>query len=111
MHAFQTFNNVVQACHGDELEVDFVRKIRQFSPACRNLKLSITPKIHAVMFHVEEFCSLTGRGLAPWSEQTSESIHHDFKDIWEDFNVKSVENPVYGDHLLRAVETYNGQHV
>ena len=32
------------------------------------LTISVTPKVHAVMFHVEEFCSLTGRGLGPWSD-------------------------------------------
>jgi len=109
--AFRSFNNVVDACYGDELQENYTTKIKEFSLAYKKLGINITPKIHAVMFHVEEFCSLTGRGLAPWSEQTSESIHHDFKKTWEHFNVKLVENPVYGDHLLRAVQTYNGQHV
>ena len=111
VNAFRLFNDVVDACYGDELQENYTTKIKEFSLAYKKLGINITPKIHAVMFHVEEFCSLTGRGLAPWSEQTSESIHHDFKGTWEDFNVKSVENPVYGDHLLRAVQTYNGQHV
>ena len=63
------------------------------------------------MYHIEEFCSLTDHGLAPWSEQTGESIHHDFKETWKDFNVKLVDNPVYANHLLRAVQQYNGQHI
>ena len=38
------------------------------------LEISVTPKVHAVFFHVQEFCELTKMGLGPWSEQTSESV-------------------------------------
>ena len=40
----------------------------------------VTPKIHTVIFHIIEFCKVTGRGLGPWSEQTGESVTHDFKE-------------------------------
>ena len=40
----------------------------------------VTPKIHTVIFHIIEFCKVTGRGLGPWSEQTGESVTQDFKE-------------------------------
>ena len=109
--AFDSFNQVVNSCYSDQLKEDYVERIRIFSRAYNRLGINITPKIHAVVFHVAEFCAITGRGLAPWSEQTGESLHHDFLKTWEKFRVKSMDNPSYGDHLLRAVCTYNGQHV
>ena len=110
--AFTAFNDVVISCYGDQLKEDYVTKIKSFWSAYRHLGKNITPKVHAVIFHIEEFCSLTGRGLAPWSEQTVESMHHDFSETcWDNFKVKSMENPVYPDRLLQAVRTYNGQHV
>ena len=111
VNTLNAFNDVVSACYGDDLQLDYANKIKVFSGEYRKLGINITPKIHAVMFHIEEFCTLTGRGLAPWSEQTSESIHHDFKPTWDNFKVKSVDNPKYSEHLLRAVQTYNGKHI
>ena len=109
--AFDAFNDVVNACYGDQLMDDYVEKIKLFSIVYNKLRINITPKIHAVVYHIEEFCTLTGRGLAPWSEQTVEAAHHDFNKTWENFKVKDMENPVYGDYLLRDVKTYNGKHV
>ena len=92
--AFSAFNNIVEACYGDNLSSDYVSKIQFFAHAYNELKLSITPKIHAVLFHIEEFCSITGRGLAPWSEQTIEACHHDFNKTWENFKVKEMHNTI-----------------
>ena len=109
--AFIAFNDVVDSCYGDELKENYKTKIRLFAKAYQHLRINITPKVHAVIFHIEEFCSLTHRGLAPWSEQAGEAMHHDFSEMWDDFKVKNMENPIYPDHLLQAVCAYNGQHV
>ena len=50
-------------------------------------------------------------GLAPWSEQTAESIHSDFKKVWSNFIVRDTGNPEYGKRLLEAIITYNSQHL
>ena len=42
---------------------------------------NITPKVHAVFHQVSKFCDLTKKGLSPWSEQITESLHHDFNQI------------------------------
>ena len=55
------------------------------------------------MHRVQEFCALTGRGLEPWSEQASGSIHHDFKQTWQRFKINGTNNKLYGEHLLKAV--------
>ena len=109
--AFTAFNEVVVSCYGDKLEDNYVSKIKSFASAYQHLGINITPKVHAVIYHIEEFCSLTHRGLAPWSEQTGEAMHYDFTELWDSFKVKSMDNPKYPHHLLQAVRVYNGQHV
>ena len=110
--AFKALNDVVSACYGFELAPDYDDKISKFSRAYLDLKINVTPKIHAVMHHVSEFCSLTGgRGLGPWSEQTGESIHHDFKQTWQRLEINKTEHKLYGKNLLQAVSTYNSQHL
>ena len=109
--AFNALNEVVGACYGYDLHPDFEGKIKKFTEAYLDLKISVTPKIHAVMHHVSEFCHLTGRGLGPWSEQTGEAIHHDFKQTWKRFTIKDTQCENYGKHILQAVSTYNSQHL
>lgn len=109
--AFKSLNEVVGACYGYELHPDYKEKIKNFTNAYLALKIRVTPKVHAVMHHITDFCHLTGRGLGPWSEQTSEAIHHDFNQTWKRFKINGTKNKNYGKHFLQAVSMYNSQHL
>ena len=108
---FMALNDVVSACYGFELAPDYQSKIRMFSSAYLDLRINVTPKLHAVMHHISEFCEKTGRGLGLWSEQASESIHHDFKQTWQRFKINKTDHELYGKNLLQAVSTYNSHHL
>ena len=71
VNVYKCFNNVVTACCGDNLSPNYVVAIRKFGEAHTKLKLSVTPKIHAVIYHIPKFCSSNGRGLATWVVCTS----------------------------------------
>ena len=71
------------------------------------LGISVTPKVHTVFYHIEEFCSLTKMGLGPWSEQASESVHKEFNKCWGRYKVKNTDHPLYGEKLLEAVRMFN----
>ena len=114
--ALAHFNKVVTACFGKELQQedetqkgweDVIRGFHEVYLACN---ISITPKVHAVLVHVPQWCAKFKRGLGYASEQASEAVHHDFKTRWGHYKVNS-QNPNYGDHLLRCVVSYNGLHV
>ena len=111
VQAFEAFNSVVSSCYGKTLLPDYVTNLEYFKEKYLALSINVTPKIHAVMYHVEEFCSQTGMGLGPWSEQTSEALHHDFNRMWENFKIKDMDHPSYSTNLLRAVSMYNSQHL
>ena len=109
--AFRSFNAVVEACYGKNLLPDFQRRIAVFTMDYLKLGISVTPKVHAVFFHVAEFCLLTGQGLGPWSEQAGESVHHDFKQTWKNYKVNDVERDIYSENFLKAVAAYNSKHL
>ena len=75
------------------------------------LKINVTPKIHAGFHHIIEFCQMKKLELGPWSEQTAESVHHDFKTVWSNFNVRDINHPEYAKRLLNAIIMYNSQHL
>ena len=100
------FNDVVSSCYGFELHPSYKSNISNFKREFLKLNISVTPKVHAVFHHVEEFCMLKGMGLGPWSEQTSESLHHELTKCWEKYLVKDTDHPLYGAKLLQAVQMF-----
>lgn len=108
--AFKKFNEVVKACFTADLSPKFVEFIDEFKEAYLALNISVTPKVHAVFFHVKEFCTAHKKGLGFCSEQAMEAVHYDFTATWAKYKV-SQNNPDYGNQLLRAVCEYNSQHV
>ena len=78
VNAFQTFNEVVKACFTVDLSPKFVELIDEFREAYLALNISVTLKVHAVFFHVKEFCITHKKGLSFYSEQAMEAVHYDF---------------------------------
>ena len=95
--AFKSFNEVVSSCYSEDLKANYLSKIKIFSNDYMKLNISVTPKIHAVMYHIAEFCQMAGRGLGPWSEQAGESVHHDFNETWKRFQVNDIKHHLYGE--------------
>lgn len=106
--AFHAFKAVVDACYGMNLG-DFREAILEFSSAYTALEIRITPKVHAVMFHVRDFCERNTSGLGIWSEQSTESLHSDFDKTWQRYKVSGI-NSNYSTQLLKAVRDYNSKH-
>ena len=93
---FKVFNDVVHACNGKTLSPDYGEKIKRFRISYRRLKISITPTVHAVIFHISEFSELVKMGLGPWIEQTF---------------IQSTDHEDYAQGLLDAITNYNSQHL
>ena len=108
VETFDKLNDVVHSCYGNDLLPDYDLNIDEFKNDFLQLNISVTPKIHAIFFHIEEFCSLTKMGLGPWSEQASESVHQEFSKCWDKYKVKHTDHPLYGQKLLEAVQMFNG---
>ena len=105
--AFFSFNDVVTSCYGRNLLPQYKTSLINFKVAYLKLNISDTPKVHAVFCYIEEFCSLKNVGLARWSEQTTESLHQEFKKCWENYWVWDTEHFLYGERLSQAVQMFN----
>ena len=107
----EKFDEVVRSCYGYTLSDTYKESIAKFTTSYLKLGISVTPKVHAVMVHVEEFCEYSGTGLGPYSEQTSESLHQEFNKCWKRYFVKDKTRPIYGERLLAAVRSFNSNNI
>lgn len=110
VQCYRDFKLVVDACFSDYLKEDYDIYISRFKESYIALHIPITPKVHAVFFHVPDFCAKVKRGLAFYSEQAVESLHSDFKSVWSKYK-RSMDHPNYAGNLLRAVQEYNAKHL
>ena len=74
-------NAVVSSYYGEQHSQGYAEDINSSTIAFLKLETNFLPELHAIFDQVCKSCLLTGRGLASWSEQTSESIHPGFSDV------------------------------
>lgn len=112
VQCFIDFKEVVKSCFSIKLHENYRIKIEKFQQSYLDLKISVTPKVHAVFFHVVHFCDKTNEGLGFYSEQAQavESAHHDFEITWSKYKV-DAQHPLYAERLLKAVQEYNSSHI
>jgi hypothetical protein len=51
------------------------------------------------------------KSLGLYSEQATESVHHDFRNLWEERYKRHTSHPDYNSQLLNSVIEYNLKHV
>ena len=89
---------VVEGTMGHGLDENYSKLIKSYTDNLRALpnhmsnvygvKMSITWKEHIVCAHLEEWLDIHKTGLALYSEQAGESIHHKYKvRTWRHFKV------------------------
>jgi hypothetical protein len=109
--AFKKFDAVVKSCFGLELQSNYKNDITAFEQAYRALddpndktrRVAMTPKVHITCHHVPHYCEGKQKALSIFSEQATESPHHDFKSVWERpcYN-RPLGHPGYAHHLKRT---------
>ena len=104
------FKDVVTSCFGQNLDPDYESKIAQFQQSYIKLPISVTPKAHAVFFHVLQFIKTKKMGLGLFSEQATEALHSNFKVHWDRYK-RDSSHPDYTKHLLKCVTEYNSKKI
>lgn len=110
IEVFRAFDGVVDSCFGEILSDDYKDKIDNFHDAIKEIGIKFTPKIHSVIFHIPEFCELTGRALGFYSEQSSEQVHHDFNIHTNNFYF-NLNQADCEQKLLRSICACNSKHI
>ncbi|KAJ6639768.1 hypothetical protein Bhyg_12515, partial [Pseudolycoriella hygida] len=94
------FRLVVNQCFGKKLNPEYDKSIDKFKKSFMDLKVSVTPKIHAVFFHIKDFCSRHQNGLGFYSEQAMEAAHFEFKTIWMKYNAQYQQKEFVGQKAM-----------
>ena len=119
----EIFSDVVSKCFGMKLDSGYKAAIQRFSDAYMELNkekpgtFTVTPKIHIVMFHVQQYLEMMNaegeedRGLGYMSEQAFESVHSNMKKLWDQGEKVSTTHKDFGAHLRKFVVAYNSNNV
>ena len=107
--AFSNFCKVVEASFGRVLHPDFETYVASFQRSYCKLRISVTTAVHIVFVHLPQFCKLMHTSLGPFSEQASESVHHDFKTMWSMSGTRQKRG--MEEKLLSCVVRYNSRHI
>jgi hypothetical protein len=76
------------------------------------LDITVTLKVHVVFCHLFEVLDNSfGYGLGLFSAQAIESSHREFlHSFWSKYQITSLDNPRYGDQLLKATIEFSSKH-
>nr|XP_012558535.2 uncharacterized protein LOC105845381 [Hydra vulgaris] len=108
--AFRKFNAVVSGCFGCNLNPNYPQIIEAFRVSYLALQnVSVTPKVHAVFFHVKDFIDRYGQALGLYSEQATEAMHHNFQIHWQRYK-RPNHHPEYSKKLQCCIVDFNTKH-
>ena len=120
LDAMDELESVRVACFSTNfLDDNFKKKIHSLARLWLKIGLSVTPKAHVLFVHVAQFLDFQNqasegpkRGLGYWSEQSSESVHHDFEKHWVNGAYKrEIGHEEYVAKTLKCIATYAAKHV
>ncbi len=106
------FSAVAAGCFGKKLRPMWESSIQQFRETLLRLNLSRLPcKFHIICCHIRQWCLDHNAGLATVTDQWCESIHADWRRLWErSYLVKDVDCDQFGQQLLRCTAALNALH-
>ena len=104
------FRLVVSSCFGNTLDESYSTKIDDFKNAYLSLNISVTPKAHAVFYHITHFIRRKKTSLGLYSEQATEALHSNFHPHWARYKHNPL-HPNYSKQLLNCVVDYNSKHL
>ena len=119
----EIFSDVVGKCFGMKLDSGYKAALQSFSDAYMELHkekpktFTVTPKIHIVMYHVQEYLELMNaeeeedRGLGYMSEQAFEAVHSDMNRMWNQGWKVSPTHKEFADKLKKFVVAYNSNNM
>ena len=120
LDVLDNFNVVKESCFSWDLKEDYRGKIEDFTVSYMNLQcyseavlgiqLTVTWKVHVLCAHLTYFLTHTGQGLAPYAEQTGESVHAKMKSI-VNRHKRKLEHPAHDIHQHRAVVKFSGNNI
>ena len=112
--ALKSFNKLKQQIFGNTIISGWQTTLKEFYNLYNNIEnISKPPKVHILVTHVEEFLIkyAGNKGLGFYSEQTGETIHQKFEQVFDKYKIKNIDSEQYGLRLRRAVVEFSSTHI
>ena len=110
------FRKINSSVFGVELLPSWREDIHSFTNSISKLasfqSMPVTPKLHIITIHVEQWVDRFGRSLGRESEQSGESLHHLWKRVLEgQGEVRNKESDSFAQQTLRCLLKFNSDNV
>ena len=115
-NTFFAFKEVAGSLLSAELSPQWRAKIHQLRHCITKLHtdygMNISPKLHILIVHVEEWVDMHGRSLGKEGEQHGESVHHHWRRLLETVgHPKVLESPAYINVIMKCLLIFNSNNV
>ena len=115
-NTFVAFKDVAGSLLSTELSPQWRAKIHQLRHRIIKLHtdygMNISPKLHILIVHVEEWVDMHGRSLGKEGEQHGESVHHHWRRLLETVgHPKVLESPAYINVIMKCLLIFNSNNV
>lgn len=115
VNVLSAFNLVVEACFGYDLADEWEERFDHLDYLLKKSKnegkpITYFPSLHILMKHVPKFLSFHDIGLAVFSEQATESIHHKWSEFIANYKT-SPTNSNFSTKILTACAQFNAQNL
>ena len=113
-NALEKFNKLRIEIFGMNINDNWQEALMNFKYAYNEIPNITKPlKLHILFNHVEEFILKygSGKGLGFYSEQTGESIHQKFAQLFNKYKMKNIESEQYGPRLKKAVVEFSSTRI
>ena len=114
---FRVFKELNEAVCGKLLSANYKSVFKNFRETFMFLHttygLSLTPKLHIIFDHVEEYIDESGKSLGFVTDQTVEAAHQivDKRFKSSGYFVNNVSNPAHGTKLLKGILHVNSYNI
>ena len=114
---FTTFHEVAKTLFSEgDLQPNWRETLHHLRSLIHELHTSsglpITPKLHILTVHIEQWVDLFGRALGREGEQGGEAAHHIWRRLLETLGEpKRKDGPYYTNFILKALLIFNSNNV
>lgn len=113
--AFKAMNKVVNCCFiSGKVGPSLDEYINELDIALKSIdNVSRTLKLHVILAHVKEGLKyiVNNNGYGFMSEQSGETVHHEFLKTWKRFKVHNIHDESYLLQFFRAVVEFSSLHI
>ena len=116
LNTLKSFKKVNEGVFGLKLSPDWKNLLHELKSSLAHLNvvdgLPLTPKLHIVTVHIEEWIVMNGRSLGKESEQPGESLHHLWRRLLEgQGKVKDKESEAFQLHIISCLLKFNADNL